>query len=170
MRSLVRKVDFLNRGSPDFVHDVIETLTFEVYLAGDVIIKAGRQGSAMYFIEHGSVDIEVGGRSLGTLQDGDHFGGEAEGGGNGRTGGVTGRGRDRDKGDRDGDRDGNMDGGRGKGRDRDSDRDMGTEGTGTGTGRGSGQGRGRVRRGSHRPGRERERGEQGRKVYCEARE
>ncbi|XP_022109179.1 potassium/sodium hyperpolarization-activated cyclic nucleotide-gated channel 2-like [Acanthaster planci] len=74
LQSLVQKVDFLNKGSADFVLDVIEKLTFEVYLKNDVIIKAGRHGDAMYFIEHGMVNIEVEGRIVGTLQDGDHFG------------------------------------------------------------------------------------------------
>ncbi|XP_038044922.1 potassium/sodium hyperpolarization-activated cyclic nucleotide-gated channel 4-like [Patiria miniata] len=74
LRSLVRKVDFLNQGSPEFVLDVIEKLTFEVYLSDDVIITAGRLGNVMYFIEHGTVSIEVEGRTVGTLHDGDHFG------------------------------------------------------------------------------------------------
>ncbi|XP_071803112.1 potassium/sodium hyperpolarization-activated cyclic nucleotide-gated channel 4-like [Asterias amurensis] len=74
LRSLVSKVEFLNKGSPDYVIDVIEKLTFEVYLRGDTIIKAGRQGNSMYFIEHGNVQIEVEGRVVGKLQDGDHFG------------------------------------------------------------------------------------------------
>ena len=76
LQSLVSKVGFLNKGSPDFIVDVIEKLNFEVYLTGDIIIQAGRQGDAMYFIEHGTVKIEVEGRTVGNLHDGDHFGGE----------------------------------------------------------------------------------------------
>ena len=75
LRSLVKKAEFLSKGSPSFVVDIIEKLHFEVYLADDVIIKAGSRGSAMYFIEHGTVEIRVDERVVGTLQDGDHFGG-----------------------------------------------------------------------------------------------
>ncbi|XP_022080165.1 potassium/sodium hyperpolarization-activated cyclic nucleotide-gated channel 2-like isoform X2 [Acanthaster planci] len=74
LRSLVKKAEFLSKGSPGFVIDIIEKLHFEVYLAGDVIIKAGTRGNAMYFIEHGTVKICINERVVGTLQDGDHFG------------------------------------------------------------------------------------------------
>ncbi|XP_038077371.1 potassium/sodium hyperpolarization-activated cyclic nucleotide-gated channel 3-like [Patiria miniata] len=74
LRSLVKKAEFLSKGSPSFVIDIIEKLHFEVYLAGDVIITAGSRGDAMYFIEHGMVEICVNNRVVGTLQDGDHFG------------------------------------------------------------------------------------------------
>ncbi|XP_033639838.1 potassium/sodium hyperpolarization-activated cyclic nucleotide-gated channel 3-like [Asterias rubens] len=74
LRSLVKKAEFLSKCSPSFVIDLIEKLHFEVYLAGDVIIKAGSRGNAMYFIEHGTVKICVDDRVVGTLQDGDHFG------------------------------------------------------------------------------------------------
>ncbi|PIK50004.1 hyperpolarization-gated and cyclic nucleotide regulated channel [Apostichopus japonicus] len=59
---------------PEFVDDVLEKLHFEVYLKDDVIIKAGSRGNSMYFIEHGSVVIQVNGRIVNTLCDGDHFG------------------------------------------------------------------------------------------------
>ncbi|KAJ8025270.1 Potassium/sodium hyperpolarization-activated cyclic nucleotide-gated channel 4 [Holothuria leucospilota] len=74
LRSLLSKVDFFSKGDSEFVDDVLEKLHFEVYLKGDVIIKAGSRGDSMYFIEHGSVAIEVNGRVVNTLCDGDHFG------------------------------------------------------------------------------------------------
>ena len=75
LKSLVSKVDFLNHGDPDFVIDVIEKLSFEVYLQGDTIIKAGSRGRAMFFVEHGTVEIRVDGEVVATLSDGTHFGG-----------------------------------------------------------------------------------------------
>ena len=68
-------MDFLSDGDPDFVIDVIEKLKFEVYLPGDTIIKAGSRGRAMFFIEHGNVEIRVDGEVVATLSDGSHFGG-----------------------------------------------------------------------------------------------
>ncbi len=75
LKSLVNKVDFLSNGDPDFVIDVIERLKFEVYLPGDVIIKAGSRGRAMFFIEHGTVEINIDGEVVASLNDGAHFGG-----------------------------------------------------------------------------------------------
>lgn len=73
---MLSKVDFFSQGEPEFVDDVLEKLHFEVYLKDDVIIKAGSRGNSMYFIEHGSVVIQVNGRIVNTLCDGDHFGGK----------------------------------------------------------------------------------------------
>ncbi|XP_072028417.1 LOW QUALITY PROTEIN: potassium/sodium hyperpolarization-activated cyclic nucleotide-gated channel 2-like [Amphiura filiformis] len=74
LKSLVNKVDFLKDGDPDFVIDVIEKLKFEVYLPGDTVIKAGGRGRAMFFIEHGTVEIKVDGEVVASLSDGSHFG------------------------------------------------------------------------------------------------
>ncbi|XP_033111122.1 potassium/sodium hyperpolarization-activated cyclic nucleotide-gated channel 2-like [Anneissia japonica] len=73
-KSLISKVDFLDNADPDFVAELIQKLEFEVYLEGDEIIQADTRGTAMYFIEHGSVEIIVEGNVIGRLSDGDHFG------------------------------------------------------------------------------------------------
>ncbi|XP_071966244.1 potassium/sodium hyperpolarization-activated cyclic nucleotide-gated channel 2-like isoform X2 [Antedon mediterranea] len=73
-KSLINKVDFLANADQDFVSDLIQKLEFEVYLERDEIIQANTRGTAMYFIEHGSVDIIVDGQVIGKLSDGDHFG------------------------------------------------------------------------------------------------
>ncbi|XP_054768061.2 potassium/sodium hyperpolarization-activated cyclic nucleotide-gated channel 4-like isoform X1 [Lytechinus pictus] len=72
--NFITKVNFLNEADPDFAYDVIEKLSFEVFLEGDVIIKAGSLGGAMYFIEHGTVEVWVDDRVVNRLSDGDHFG------------------------------------------------------------------------------------------------
>ncbi|XP_070550143.1 potassium/sodium hyperpolarization-activated cyclic nucleotide-gated channel 2-like [Ptychodera flava] len=74
-KQLVGKVDFLSQASPDFTYDVIKKLHYEVYLPDDHIVKVGGRGDRMYFIEHGIVDVIVGGEVVAQLADGDHFGG-----------------------------------------------------------------------------------------------
>ena len=73
--SFISKVNFLKEADPDFAYDVIEKLTFDVFLEGDIIIKAGSLGGAMYFIEHGTVEVWIDDRVVNRLSDGDHFGG-----------------------------------------------------------------------------------------------
>ncbi|XP_072179519.1 potassium/sodium hyperpolarization-activated cyclic nucleotide-gated channel 4-like isoform X1 [Diadema setosum] len=72
--AFITKVNFLKEADPDFAFDVVEKLTFEVFLEGDIIIKAGSLGGAMYFIEHGTVEVWVDDRVVNRLSDGDHFG------------------------------------------------------------------------------------------------
>ena len=67
---------FLREGGPDFITQVTNSLTFDVYLAGDVIIKEGTFGDEMFFIRNGSVDVIASGQYVTTLIEGDYFGGK----------------------------------------------------------------------------------------------
>lgn len=73
-RDLIECVPFLREGGPDFITQVTNSLTFDVYLAGDVIIKEGTFGDEMFFIRNGSVDVVASGQYVTTLVEGDYFG------------------------------------------------------------------------------------------------
>lgn len=72
---MIESVPFLKEGGPDFITLITNSLTFDVFLPGDVIIKEGALGNEMYFIRNGIVDIEVEGYHITTLSEGDYFGG-----------------------------------------------------------------------------------------------
>eukprot|EP00111_Clytia_hemisphaerica_P021482 TCONS_00063203-protein len=73
-RDLIECVPFLREGGPDFITQVTNSLTFDVYLAGDIIIKEGTFGDEMFFIRNGSVDVIASGQYVTTLVEGDYFG------------------------------------------------------------------------------------------------
>jgi len=75
-RDLIECVPFLREGGPDFITQVTNSLTFDVYLAGDVIIKEGTVGHEMYFIRNGTVDVIAERQHVTTLTEGDYFGGK----------------------------------------------------------------------------------------------
>ncbi|XP_060594853.1 potassium/sodium hyperpolarization-activated cyclic nucleotide-gated channel 2-like isoform X3 [Ruditapes philippinarum] len=74
-RSLVASVPFFTNADPQFVSEVVSKLQFEVFQAGDYIIREGTMGSKMYFIQEGIVDvITTEGEVATSLSDGSYFG------------------------------------------------------------------------------------------------
>ncbi|XP_052796902.1 potassium voltage-gated channel subfamily H member 2-like isoform X2 [Mya arenaria] len=74
-RSLVASVPFFTNADPQFVSAVVSKLQFEVFQAGDYIIREGTMGSKMYFIQEGIVDvITTEGEVATSLSDGSYFG------------------------------------------------------------------------------------------------
>ncbi|KAH3838142.1 hypothetical protein DPMN_111548 [Dreissena polymorpha] len=74
-RSLVASVPFFTNADPQFVSEVVSKLEFEVFQAGDYIIREGTMGSKMYFIQEGIVDvITTEGEVATSLSDGSYFG------------------------------------------------------------------------------------------------
>merc|ERR1719283_365585 len=71
----VKKVPFLANGSVDFISEIVLKLQLSIYFPGDVIIQAGKEGDAMFFLEHGRVEVQMpDGKVVTTLEDGMHFG------------------------------------------------------------------------------------------------
>lgn len=66
---------FLREGGPDFITQITNSLTFDVYLPGDVVIREGTIGDEMFFIRNGTVDVVAEGQHVTTLTEGDYFGG-----------------------------------------------------------------------------------------------
>jgi len=73
-RDLIESVPFLRQGGTDFITLIINKLTFDVFLPGDIIIKEGSFGQDMFFIRDGSVDIVAEEQYIDTLGEGDYFG------------------------------------------------------------------------------------------------
>ncbi len=48
---MVSAVPFFENAEGEFVSEVVSKMKFEVYLPGDIIIKAGTLGTKMYFIQ-----------------------------------------------------------------------------------------------------------------------
>jgi hyperpolarization activated cyclic nucleotide-gated potassium channel 2 len=75
---LVASVPFFLSASPEFVTEVVSHLRFEVYLPGDLIVKAGTIGERMYFLQEGIVSVlSEGGDLVTSLSEGSYFGGKA---------------------------------------------------------------------------------------------
>lgn len=53
----IEKVDFFRHFPEKIMLNVIAHLKSEIFLPGDVIISAGRIGSSMFFIYHGTVAV-----------------------------------------------------------------------------------------------------------------
>ena len=74
-RDLVKAVPFFKQANPLFVSAIITKLSFEVFLAGDVIIEEGTAGTEMYFLQEGCVEVRTNNVTQGQLKDGSYFGG-----------------------------------------------------------------------------------------------
>ena len=74
-RDLIESVPFLREGGPEFVTEILNRLSFEVFLAGDYIVREGTYGNQMFFIRAGTVDIEAEGYFISSLYEGEYFGG-----------------------------------------------------------------------------------------------
>lgn len=69
-------VPFFAHADPNFVSEIITKLNFEVFQPSDVIIREGTQGTKMYFIQEGVVEIYTNtGEIIANLYDGAFFGG-----------------------------------------------------------------------------------------------
>jgi len=73
-RDLVNSVPFLKSAPAAFVTSLLNKLTFDVYLSGDIIVKEGTVGSHMFFIRKGTVDVSLNDVTLSHLEDGCYFG------------------------------------------------------------------------------------------------
>ncbi|XP_021943285.2 potassium/sodium hyperpolarization-activated cyclic nucleotide-gated channel 1 [Folsomia candida] len=71
---LVEKVSLFKSLPMSFLTRIVANLKFEVYLPNDVIIEAGNEGQAMYFIQEGEVNILSNDQHVSTLSSGDYFG------------------------------------------------------------------------------------------------
>ena len=73
---LLRSVPFFENADIEFLQDIVPLLQFEVYLQDEVIIKGGKKGNKMFFIEHGVVEVvNASGKTTAILGKGNHFGG-----------------------------------------------------------------------------------------------
>jgi len=72
----VASVPFLRAAPPHAVTAVLNSLTFDVYLSGDTVIKEGTTGEEMFFVRKGCLQVSVRGRVIHQLMDGDYFGGK----------------------------------------------------------------------------------------------
>lgn len=73
---LVRSVPFFKDAEVDFLEELAIHLHFEVYLKGETIMKIGKRGNKMYFIDRGIVEVVTeAGEVTATLDKGSHFGG-----------------------------------------------------------------------------------------------
>ncbi|CAG9823119.1 unnamed protein product [Phaedon cochleariae] len=71
----VQRVEFFQDLPDHVLRKIVSKLKSEVYLANDVIIKAGVAGTCMFFIYFGTVAIYTyAGREICHLEDGAHFG------------------------------------------------------------------------------------------------
>ena len=71
----MESVPFLKAAPPHFVTAILNSLSFDVYLSGDTVIKEGTVGEEMFFVRKGCLDVSVQGRKILQLTDGDYFGG-----------------------------------------------------------------------------------------------
>ncbi|XP_055638702.1 uncharacterized protein LOC129776839 [Toxorhynchites rutilus septentrionalis] len=72
---LVNNVELFRNFPHALIEGIVDRLKLEHFLENDVIIEAGSFGDAMYFIASGTAAVySVGGKELGHLVDGDHFG------------------------------------------------------------------------------------------------
>ncbi|KAJ9587172.1 hypothetical protein L9F63_019309 [Diploptera punctata] len=74
-RVMVEHVSFLSNLPTEVLVRIVTCLQIEIYLANDIIFKAGSEGESMYFIAFGTVAMfSPLGVEIGHLEDGDHFG------------------------------------------------------------------------------------------------
>ena len=74
-KDLIKSVSFFQNATPEFVLAVLTKLTFQVFLNGEYIIRAGTKGDRMYFIRSGVVDVlTADGKVATSLSDGAYFG------------------------------------------------------------------------------------------------
>ena len=73
---LLRSVSFFKDADIEFLHEIVPLLQFEVYLPDEIVIKGGKKGNKMFFIEHGIVEVvNASGHVTAILGKGNHFGG-----------------------------------------------------------------------------------------------
>ncbi|CAH1376702.1 unnamed protein product [Tenebrio molitor] len=74
-RRLVNSVNIFEHLPQEILEDILSYLKQEIYLASDVIIKAGTVGDGMYFLSSGTVAVSSpSGKEICHLVDGDYFG------------------------------------------------------------------------------------------------
>lgn len=71
---MVAKVPFFGALDADQIAGITALLKYDTATAGDVLIRAGDLGHAMYFIVSGVVEVDFGGAVPALLKDGDFFG------------------------------------------------------------------------------------------------
>ncbi|KAF6019663.1 HCN3 [Bugula neritina] len=75
-QALVHTVPFFVNADPNFVSDVITKLHYEMYMPGELIVKANTKGDKMFFIQEGLVEVvdEHNEKVVTRLSDGSYFG------------------------------------------------------------------------------------------------
>ncbi|CAG5095026.1 Similar to Hcn1: Potassium/sodium hyperpolarization-activated cyclic nucleotide-gated channel 1 (Rattus norvegicus) [Cotesia congregata] len=74
-RNLLEKVEFFKHIPPSILPQVVMHLTSEIYLANDVLVKAGTIGDALYYIITGTVGVYTSSeRKVCNLEDKSYFG------------------------------------------------------------------------------------------------
>ena len=72
---IIEKVPILKGADPDFVRDIVLELASRVAVPGEKLFNYGEEGDAMYFIQHGTIEIISGeGKLLASLKEGSFFG------------------------------------------------------------------------------------------------
>ena len=70
----LKNIPLFSAFSEEELQELVPLVEAENYKAGEVIIREGDEGKAMYIIEKGFVEIEKQGRTLDWFSDGDIFG------------------------------------------------------------------------------------------------
>lgn len=79
-REVLKAVPFFVSMGDDFTNDIIQHLKPEFYEPNDVVIRQGAQGTKMFFINSGTVEIVTAdGERISKLSDSRYFGGTASG-------------------------------------------------------------------------------------------
>jgi len=74
-REVLDRVELFHGANDNFLKDAALRLTSSVLIPGETIMEAGEEGTDMYFIVRGELEVETGdGMHLATLSDGDFFG------------------------------------------------------------------------------------------------
>jgi hyperpolarization activated cyclic nucleotide-gated potassium channel 2 len=74
-RPLIVQVPFFKDADHSFITQVVTILKVNHFLHDDIIIEQGTTGDQMFFIESGSVEVIVDGKSVAILESGKFFGG-----------------------------------------------------------------------------------------------
>ncbi|XP_018568444.1 potassium/sodium hyperpolarization-activated cyclic nucleotide-gated channel 2-like [Anoplophora glabripennis] len=74
-RAHIERVDFFRYFPEKVLTKIVDQLKSEIFLPGDFIVSAGRTGTSMFFVYHGTVAVYTPtGKEICHLEDGAHFG------------------------------------------------------------------------------------------------
>jgi CRP/FNR family transcriptional regulator, cyclic AMP receptor protein len=72
--ALVKQIPLFSGLDDREIKTIAESMKERTFSAGNVVFEEGQSGVGFFVIESGSARVSVGGRELGTLGAGDHFG------------------------------------------------------------------------------------------------
>lgn len=73
-KDIIKKVEILRKGPPEFLSTVLSMISSDIFLEGDAIIKEGHKDSKIYIVQNGTLEISVNNDVVETLSDGAVFG------------------------------------------------------------------------------------------------